>query len=84
MATKKQRTSGQTNFDVWKESLTPKDIADRKFITLSCSGCPAQGATCNKYDTACRANFMRWARTATEPASEEEPIPEAEEAGAAS
>jgi hypothetical protein len=77
MATKKNQTSGQTNFDVWKEQLTPRDIADRQFVTLSCMGCPAYGKTCNRYDTACRANFMRWARAEAKPATDEpEPVEE--------
>jgi hypothetical protein len=71
MASRKQQPPARTNFDVWKESLTPRDIADRKFVALSCMGCPAYGKTCNKYDTACRANFMRWARAEAEPATDE-------------
>jgi hypothetical protein len=51
-----------TNFDVWRRSITPEVIADGRFITLSCNGCPAYGQTCNRYDTDCRANFLRWAR----------------------
>jgi hypothetical protein len=35
-------------------------------------GCPAYGKTCNKYDTACRTNFMRWARSGAESAGAEE------------
>jgi hypothetical protein len=79
MATKKQQAPGRTNFDLWKESLTPKDIADRKFVALSCMGCPAHGQACSRYDTACRANFMRWARSAAEPEAAYEAAPEAKE-----
>jgi len=39
-----------TNFEIWKESLTPEFIASGKFIVLSCGACPAFGKTCNKYD----------------------------------
>jgi hypothetical protein len=52
----------RTNFDVWKESLTPEFIAGSTFIVLSCGACPAQGKTCNKYDTTCRGNFLMWAK----------------------
>jgi hypothetical protein len=64
-----------TNFDIWKETLTPEFIASGKFIVLSCGACPASGVTCNKYDTtpgspqtlafagwSCRGNFLLWAR----------------------
>jgi hypothetical protein len=51
-----------TNFDIWKETLTPEFIASGKFIVLSCGACPASGVTCNKYDTTCRGNFLLWAR----------------------
>jgi hypothetical protein len=55
-----------TNFDEWKQSLTPEFIADGKFIVLSCGACPARGVTCNKYDTTCRGNFLLWANTKVE------------------
>lgn len=58
---------GQTNFDAWKESLTPESIADSKFIALSCGGCPAGGSACNKHDTNCRSNFLSWARSEAKP-----------------
>jgi hypothetical protein len=74
MASRKQHSPARTSFDVWKESLTPRDIADGKFVTLSCMGCPAYGQACNRYDTACRANFMRWARTEAKPAAGEAAI----------
>jgi hypothetical protein len=65
MATKKpEPVSALTNFDVWKQSLTPEFIAGHKFIVLACGACPAQGKTCNKYDTTCRGNFLNWARGA--------------------
>jgi hypothetical protein len=67
----KPQASGQTNFDVWKEQLTPRDIANGKFVALSCMGCPAYGQTCNRFDTACRANFLRWAQSEAEPAAGE-------------
>ena len=51
-----------TNFDVWKRSLTPEFIAEGKFLVLSCGCCPANGQTCNKYDTTCRGNFLTWAK----------------------
>ena len=51
-----------SNFDIWKQELTPEFIADGKFIVLSCGACPASGITCNKYDTTCRGNFLLWAR----------------------
>jgi hypothetical protein len=51
-----------TNFDVWKQTLTPEFIADGRFIVLSCGACPAFGKTCKKYDTTCRGNFLIWAR----------------------
>jgi hypothetical protein len=63
MAAKKPApTMAQTNFNPWKETLTPEFIAEGKFITLSCGACPANGVTCNKYDTTCRGNFLNWAR----------------------
>lgn len=58
----KSAVPAPTNFDVWKESLTPEFIASGKFIVLSCGACPASGITCNKYDTTCRGNFLLWAR----------------------
>jgi len=51
-----------TNFDVWKETLTPEFIAEGRFIVLACGACPASGVTCNKYDTTCRGNFLIWAK----------------------
>jgi hypothetical protein len=64
MANKQNKAApGQSNFDVWIKSLTPESIADSKFITLSCGGCPAIGEACNKHDTNCRANFLLWARS---------------------
>ncbi len=51
----------KTNFDVWKETLTPEFIADHRFIVLNCGACPAFGKTCSKYDTTCRGNFLIWA-----------------------
>jgi hypothetical protein len=63
MATKKSEPAAVlTNFDVWKESLTPEFVAGGRFIVLSCGACPASGKTCNKYDTTCRGNFLNWAR----------------------
>jgi hypothetical protein len=63
MASKQNRhLPARSNFDVWREALTPEAIADGKFVTLSCGGCPAYGESCNRYDTKCRANFLRWAR----------------------
>ncbi len=63
MATKKaEPASALTNFDVWKQSLTPEFIAEHRFIVLSCGACPAYGKTCNKYDTTCRGNFLNWAK----------------------
>lgn len=63
MATKKSEpTTALTNFDVWKESLTPEFVAGGRFIVLSCGACPASGKTCGKYDTTCRGNFLNWAR----------------------
>lgn len=50
-----------TNFDIWKESLTPEDIVQNKSIILSCASCPAKGITCFKPDTTCRGNFILWA-----------------------
>jgi hypothetical protein len=64
----------RTNFDVWKDALTPEFIAGGTFIVLSCGACPAQGATCNKYDTTCRGNFLTWAKTKYE---DEEVLPDA-------
>lgn len=55
-----------TNFEVWKETLTPEFIAGNQFIVLACGACPAAGKTCNKYDTTCRGNFLIWARGAHE------------------
>jgi hypothetical protein len=55
-----------TNFDKWKETLTPEFIVSGKFIVLSCGACPASGVTCNKYDTTCRGNFLLWAKTKAE------------------
>lgn len=67
MATKaKTAASARTNFDSWKETLTAEFIASGKFIALSCGACPASGVTCNKYDTTCRSNFLRWARMQAE------------------
>ena len=51
-----------TNFDVWKQKLTPEFIAEGKFLALSCGSCPARDQTCMKYDTTCRGNFLIWAR----------------------
>jgi len=56
-----------TNFEKWKQSLTAEAIATGQFIVLACGGCPAKGITCHKYDTTCRANFLLWAKTPTEP-----------------
>jgi aldehyde:ferredoxin oxidoreductase len=50
-----------TNFEKWKESLTPEDIVNQRFIVLSCGACPALCKTCFKYDTTCRGNFLIWA-----------------------
>jgi hypothetical protein len=66
MATK-QKQPTKTNFDVWRETLTPEFIADSKFITLACGACPARGVACDKYDTACRGNFLLWAKSAYQP-----------------
>jgi hypothetical protein len=63
MASKQNRhLPTRSNFDVWRDGLTPEAIADGKFVTLSCGGCPAYGESCNRYDTKCRSNFLRWAR----------------------
>lgn len=63
MADKKtEPVKALTNFDVWKQSLTPEFIASGKFIVLACGACPAFGVTCNKYDTTCRGNFLLWAK----------------------
>jgi hypothetical protein len=63
MASKQNRhLTTRSNFDVWRDGLTPEAIADGKFVTLSCGGCPAYGESCNRYDTKCRTNFLRWAR----------------------
>lgn len=67
----KSAASAPTNFDVWKETLTPEFIASEKFIVLSCGACPASGITCNKYDTTCRGNFLLWARAQAETQNEE-------------
>lgn len=40
-----------TNFDVWKQTLTPEFIADGSFEK-----------TCGKYDTTCRGSFLIWAK----------------------
>jgi len=72
MASKKtEPIKAPTNFEVWKETLTPEFIASHKFIVLSCGACPAYGATCNKYDTTCRGNFLLWARGKAETKTEE-------------
>ena len=55
-----------TNFDVWKQTLTPEFIAEGKFLVLSCGSCPARGKTCTKYDTTCRGNFLIWAKAEVE------------------
>ena len=63
MANKKtEPVSALTNFDVWKQSLTPEFIAGHKSIVLACGACPAYGKTCGKYDTICRGNFLLWAK----------------------
>jgi hypothetical protein len=63
MAAKKtEPVQALTNFDIWKQSLTPEFIASHKFIVLACGACPAYGKTCGKYDTTCRGNFLSWAR----------------------
>lgn len=68
MADKKtEPAKALTNFDVWKQSLTPEFIASGKSIVLACGACPASGVTCNQYDTTCRGNFLLWARSAYEP-----------------
>jgi len=64
---KNTKPSAPTNFDVWRDALTPESIADSKFITLSCSGCPASGEACSKYDAACRSNFLDWAKSKAKP-----------------
>lgn len=51
-----------TNFDIWKQKLTPEFIAQHKFLVLACDACPAYGKTCNRYDTTCRGNFLNWAK----------------------
>jgi hypothetical protein len=56
----------QTNFDVWKQTLTPEFIAEGKFLVLSCGSCPENGKTCKKHDTTCRGNFLLWARAKAE------------------
>lgn len=61
-AKKSEPVKAPTNFDIWKQTLTPEFIASGQFIVLSCGACPAQGKTCNKYDTTCRGNFLNWAR----------------------
>jgi hypothetical protein len=67
MATKQSKImAARTNFDIWRDSLTPEAIADSKFITFSCRGCPVFGKACNRYDAACRANFLSWARVKAE------------------
>lgn len=63
MASKAKSETARTNFDMWKETITPEFIASHKFIVLSCGACPASGVTCNKYDTTCRGNFLLWARS---------------------
>jgi hypothetical protein len=68
MASKQNRhLPARSNFDVWRDDLTPEAIADSKFVTLSCGGCPAYGESCNRYDTKCRTNFLRWARGKASP-----------------
>ena len=63
MAAKKtEPIKALTNFEVWKQALTPEFIANHQFIVLACGACPAFGMTCNKYDTTCRGNFLLWAR----------------------
>lgn len=64
---KKEQVKAQTNFDVWKQSLTLEFVASSKFITLSCGCCPASGVTCNKYDKTCRGSFLLWAKAAYTP-----------------
>jgi hypothetical protein len=71
MASKPKAPPAKTNFEVWKESLTPEFIAGQHFIVLSCGACPASGVTCNKYDTTCRDNFLLWAKAKHE--KKEEP-----------
>lgn len=67
MASEHTSTSAvKTNFDIWRQALTPEFIADAKFIVLSCGCCPANGKTCFKYDTTCRGNFLIWARMKAE------------------
>jgi hypothetical protein len=68
----KQTKPVKTNFDVWKETLTPEFIAGQHFIVLACGGCPAQGKTCAKYDTTCRGNFLIWAKGKYEEESQDE------------
>lgn len=63
--------SSKTNFEAWKERLTPEDVAHQQFIVLSCGACPASGITCNKYDTTCRGNFLLWAKAKVESKNEE-------------
>jgi hypothetical protein len=79
MATKQNKSSTPTNFDVWKEQLAPEHIAGGGFITFSCTGCPAYGESCSRYDAKCRANFLKWAHAKAELSPE--PPEEAAEGG---
>jgi len=71
MATKaKTAATAPTNFEIWKQTLTPEFIAGGQFIVLACGACPAFGVTCNKYDTTCRGNFLLWAKATAETKNE--------------
>lgn len=50
-----------TNFELWKRSLTPEDIASSRFIVLCCGCCPAYRVSCFQPDTTCKGKFLSWA-----------------------
>ena len=58
----------RTNFDKWRDSLTPETYVDIQRLYVDCLDCPALGA-CDCKEGECRNEFLRWANA---PAKEEE------------
>ena len=58
-----------TNFDKWKEGLTPEETAKKlETSSLVCGFCPAR-YECAGTGTGCRTQFLAWANA---PAKEED------------
>jgi len=52
----------KTNFDVWKEQLTPEALAEEAQNADDCSPCPLRSLyDCTKYAGPCKTTVLKWA-----------------------